>query len=79
MGGALMPRDFMLHIKQPLGPEDRLALLAHLEERLQAGGEVHDSGKPHLLFVPADPWKASPRAVLGAVRERGYDARWVDL
>jgi hypothetical protein len=74
-----MPGDVMLYVKQTLNAEQRKSLLKHLEDRLHVAGDVHTSGKPHLLFAPVDPVKASPHAVLGAVRERGYDARLVDL
>jgi hypothetical protein len=68
----------MLRIKQTLSSEQRRSLLEHLEDRLHVAGDVRASGKPHLLFVPVDPAKASPHAVLAAVREQGYDARLVD-
>ncbi len=74
-----MSSDVMLHIKQTLSAEQRRSLLEHLEDRLHVGGDVHASGKPHPLFLPVDPAKASPHRVLAAVRERGYDARLVDL
>ena len=74
-----MSSDVMLHIKQPLSAEQRRSLLEHLEDRLHVAGDVHASRKPHLLLVPVDPAKASPHSVLAAVRERGYDARLVDL
>ena len=74
-----MSGDVMLHIKQALNAGQRQSLLKHLENRLRIAGDVHPSGKPHLLFVPVDPAKAPPHSVLAAVRERGYDARLVDL
>lgn len=74
-----MSSDVMLHIKQTLSAEQRRSLLEHLKDRLRIAGDVHTSGKPHLLFVPVDPAKAPPHSVLAAVREHGYDARLVDL
>jgi hypothetical protein len=74
-----MSSDAMLHIKQTLNAEQRQSLLEHLKDRLRIAGDVHASAKPHLLFVPVDPVKASLHTVLVAVRERGYDARLVDL
>jgi hypothetical protein len=74
-----MSSDVMLHFKQTLSSEQRRSLLEYLKDRLRIAGDVHESGKPHLLFVPVDPATASPHRVLAAVRERGYDARLVDL
>jgi hypothetical protein len=74
-----MSGDVMLHIKQALNAGQRQSLLEHLKNSLHVAGDVHASRKPHLLFVPVDPTKASPHSVLAAVRERGYDARLVDL
>ena len=74
-----MSGDVMLHIKQALSAGQRQSLLEHLKNRLDVAGDVHASRKPHLLFVPVDPAKATPHSVLAAVREQGYDARLVDL
>jgi hypothetical protein len=74
-----MSGDVVLHSKQALNAGQRQSLLEHLEDCLHVAGDVHASRKPHLLFVPVDPAKAAPHSVLAAVRERGYDARLVDL
>jgi hypothetical protein len=74
-----MSGDVMLHVKQTLDAEQRRSLLAYLNDRLGTARDAHDSVKPHLLFVSIDPAKAPPHAVLDAVRQRGYDARLVDL
>ena len=74
-----MSGDVMLQIKQTRNAEQHRSLLEHLEDRLHIAGDVHASGRPRLPFVRVDPARASPQAVLAAVRERGYDARLVDL
>lgn len=74
-----MSRDAMPHVKQTLSPEQRRSLLEQLKNRPHVAGDVQASGRSHLLFAPVDPTKASPQAVLAAVRERGYDARLVEL
>ena len=74
-----MLRDLMLHTREALDARQRRALLDHLADQLQVGADVHESGKPHLLFVATDPARVPPHRVLAAVRGRGYDARLVDL
>jgi hypothetical protein len=74
-----MSRDLMLHLSEGLDEGERRRLLAYLDDRLGGGVDALDSRKPHLLFVPTDPEKAPPHAVLEAVRQRGYHARLVDL
>lgn len=74
-----MPCDVMLHLKQPLDPEQRRSLLVGVRDRLGIVGDAHHSGKPHLLFVPVDARLAPPHAVLALVREQGYEATLVDL
>jgi hypothetical protein len=69
----------MLHFKETLDAEQRQSLLAYLAERLRVEATVHRSHKPHLLFVPADPTKATPHRIVDAVRKKGYDVRLVDL
>ena len=74
-----MTHDILLHIDETLDPQQQLELLNGLAEQFGIDARAHDSSKPHLLFLPSDPRKAPPHAVLEAVRQSGYHAQLVDL
>jgi len=74
-----MNHDVMVHLSQDLSAEERRSLRAYVDDRLGTGVAYRESSKPHLLFFPAKPGLASPRAIVEAVREFGVQARVVDL
>lgn len=74
-----MTRDILLHIDETLDAQQKTALRHELARRFAIDAAAHDSDKPHLLFLPSDPRKAPPHAVLEAVRRAGYHAQLVDL
>lgn len=74
-----MTHDVMLHIDEKLTADQREELELYLSERLGVESRGHDSGKPHLIFLNADPVSAPPHELVRLVRERGYHAQLVDL
>lgn len=74
-----MPSDVMLHFKEALDAKTKQQLVTTLAERLGVSAEAHQSAKPHLMFLPADPVRSPPHRILAAVREQGYQAQLVDL
>jgi hypothetical protein len=74
-----MTRDILLHIDETLEPPQQQVLRSGLAEQFGITPRAHNSSKPHLLFLPCDPLKAPPHAVLEAVRQAGYHAQLVDL
>lgn len=74
-----MSHDILMHIDETLDTRQQQALRNTLAEQFGIDPRSHDSSKPHLLFLPSDPHKAPPHAVLEAVRQNGYHAQLVDL
>ncbi|MFO7592844.1 MAG: hypothetical protein R6X15_02210 [Pseudomonadota bacterium] len=74
-----MTHDILLHIDETLDHQQQQKLRTALAEQFGIDARAHDSSKPHLLFLPSDPRKAPPHAVLEAVRQNGFRAQLVDL